>query len=185
MTEISHEKLELAIFAGGCFWCVEADFKKRPSIKDIESGYTGGDTDDPAYANAGAEGHREAVRLWYDPAKTSYKELLAYFFAIHDPTDAGGSFHDRGHTYTSAIYYLNNDQKQAAKAAIETLNESEVFDGKIVTEVLPAEDFWSAEEYHQRYADKNPDHYKGYRQASGRAVFTAQHKERVFNVLGL
>jgi len=96
MNNIAHDNLTSAIFAGGCFWCVEADFKKRPDIKDIESGYTGGETDGPSYETAAENGHREAVRVWYDPEETDYQDLVAYFFATHDPTDPGGSFADRG-----------------------------------------------------------------------------------------
>jgi peptide methionine sulfoxide reductase msrA/msrB len=185
MTDISHKGLEPAVFAGGCFWCVEADFAKRPALKDIESGYTGGETDDPAYANAGAEGHREAVRVWYDPSDTSYRELVAYFFTIHDPTDAGGSFHDRGHTYTSAIYYATDAQKEVAEEVIETLVKANVFEKEITTQVEPLDTFWSAEEYHQNYADKNVGHYKLYRSASGRDDFKSEHKEEVFEALDL
>lgn len=185
MTNISHDNLQSAIFAGGCFWCVEADFNRRPEIKDIESGYIGGETEDPSYETAAQEGHREAIRLWYDPEETSYKELLAYFFAIHDPTDAGGSFHDRGHTYTSAIYYQDSHQAEIASSVIDQLEAAEVFNQEIVTEIKPADKFWTAEEYHQNYAKKNPEHYKQYRQASGRDDFTKKHKEAIFNALDL
>lgn len=103
MNKISHKGLQQAVFAGGCFWCVEHDFEVRPGLKDIESGYTGGETDNPEYRTAGQEGHREAVRVWWDPNENSFSDLVIYFFTIHDPTDSGGSFVDRGHTYTSAI----------------------------------------------------------------------------------
>lgn len=184
MNEISHDNLQSAIFAGGCFWCVEADFNKRPNIKDIESGYIGGDTADPSYETAAENGHREAVRVWYDPETADYKELVAHFFATHDPTDPGGSFQDRGHTYTSGIYYQNEDQKAVAKQAIETLNETDVYTDGIATEVEPAEDFWTAEAYHQEYAQKNPNHYKRYRKASGREEFVKSHKQAVYDALG-
>lgn len=185
MSEISHTELESAVFAGGCFWCVEADFNKRPAVKDIESGYTGGETEDPSYETAAENGHREAVRIWYDPEETSYRQLLAYFFATHDPTDAGGSFYDRGHTYTSAIYCQTPQEEKEAATVIEELNEADVFDNDIVTEILPADTFWTAEEYHQNYADKNPEHYKQYRGNSGRDDFISEHKEEVFNALGI
>lgn len=183
MSQISHEELESAIFAGGCFWCVEADFDKRPDIKDIESGYTGGKTDNPSYETAAKEGHREAVRVWYDPGKTDYKELVAHFFATHDPTDQGGSFQDRGHTYTSAIYYQNEKQKEIAGQVIEALEKADVYENEITTKVLPAEKFWPAEDYHQAYADKNPKAYKRYRQASGREEFIQNHKEAVYEAI--
>ncbi|MEX2515221.1 MAG: peptide-methionine (S)-S-oxide reductase MsrA [Candidatus Paceibacterota bacterium] len=185
MNEISHRDLNSAIFAGGCFWCVEADFKKRPAIKNIESGYIGGDTEDPSYETAAANRHREAVRVWYDPNETSYRELLAYFFTIHDPTDSGGSFYDRGHSYTSAVYCQNRQEEDEALAVIEALEEADVFPNPIVTEVLPADDFWTAEEYHQNYADKNPEHYEQYRQESGREDFIADHRDAVYEALGL
>lgn len=183
MSSTAHDNLESAIFAGGCFWCVEADFKKRPAVQDIQSGYTGGDTDDPSYETAAQEGHREAVRVWYDPEETSYKQLVAHFFGTHDPTDPDGSFADRGHTYTSAIYYQADFQKQVAKQAIKTLEQADVFDDKIVTEILPAETFWPAEEYHQEYAEKNPNHYNRYKKASGRAEFIDKHKQAVYDAL--
>lgn len=185
MNEISHRNLESAIFAGGCFWCVEHDFDKRPNVKDIESGYTGGDTKDPSYEKAAKAGHREAVRIWYDPDETNYKQLVAHFFATHDPTDPGGSFQDRGHTYTSAIYCHDDAQKEVANQAIQTLEEAEVYNKEIVTEILPAETFWKAEDYHQQYAEKNPKAYKRYRKASGRADFIDEHKQDVYDALGV
>ena len=185
MAAISHVDLHSAIFAGGCFWCVEADFKKRPEIKDIESGYIGGESKDPSYETAAGEGHREAVRVWFSPEETSYRELLAYFFSIHDPTDAGGSFHDRGHTYTSAIYYENLGQEETARAALADLQNADVFSAEIATEILPAGEFWPAEEYHQDYAQKNQGHYEMYRKASGRDEFTAEHQEKIYRALGV
>lgn len=184
MNEISHEELESAVFAGGCFWCVEADFKKRPEIKDIESGYIGGSTQDPDHETASANGHREAVRVWYDPKETDYRDLLVHFFATHDPTDAGGSFYDRGHTYTSAIYCQNEKQQEEAATVIEELEEAGVYETNIVTEVLPAEKFWPAEDEHQDYASKFPERYQEYRQESGREEFIADHKEAVYEALG-
>ena len=180
MNSINHEKLKSAIFSAGCFWCVEADFKKRPDIKDIESGYTGGETNDPSYETAAENGHREAVRVWYDPKKTDYRDLVAYFFATHDPTDPEGSFPDRGHTYTSAIYCQNDHQKEVAQEAKEDLEKADVFADPVVTEILPADTFWRAEDYHQNYAKKNQTHYNRYRNASGREEFINEHKEDVF-----
>lgn len=185
MNQISHNDLDSAIFSGGCFWCVEADFNKRPDIKDVESGYTGGNSDNPSYETAAQEGHREAVRVWYDPDETNYKQLVAHFFATHDPTDPGGSFADRGHQYTSAIYYQDEHQKQIAQEAIDTLESADVYADTIVTDVLPADNFWPAEQYHQQYAQKNPHDYKRYRQASGREQFIAEHKQAVYNTLGV
>lgn len=185
MNEISHQNLESAIFAGGCFWCVEKDFEKRPDIKDVESGYIGGSTENPSYETAAANGHREAVRVWYNPEETSYRDLLAHFFATHDPTDAGGSFYDRGHTYTSAIYYKNQEEQDAALAVINELEEGDVFSDSIITEVISAEKFWPAEQYHQNYADNNPEHYNQYREESGREDFIDQYRNGVYQVLDI
>lgn len=183
MSTISHDNLESAIFAGGCFWCVEADFKKRPEIKDVESGYIGGETENPSYETAGSNGHREAVRVWYAPQETDYRDLVAYFFATHDPTDPGGSFHDRGHTYTSAVFYKDDRQKKVAEQAKTALNNSDVFADPVVTKIIPADTFWLAEDYHQNYAEKNENHYDRYRKASGRKEFIAEHKDAVFSVI--
>lgn len=185
MDNISHEKLRSAIFAGGCFWCVEADLGKRPEIKDVESGYIGGSTKNPDYETASANGHREAVRVWYDPKETSYRELLAHFFVTHNPTDAGGSFYDRGHAYTSAIYCHDEKEQEEAATAIEDLENADVYDQKIVTEILPATDFWVAEAEHQNYSAKNPERYQQYREESGREEFIADHKEAVYEALGV
>lgn len=185
MNGISRDNLASAIFAGGCFWCVEHDFDKRPDIKDVESGYTGGSSDDPSYETAAEEGHREAVRVWYDPDTTDYKQLVAHFFATHDPTDPEGSFTDRGHQYTSAIYYKNQHQAEVAKQAVNRLEEAGVYDDPIVTDIEPFEKFWVAEDYHQQYAEKNPQRYEQYRQASGREQFIAEHKAEVYEALGV
>jgi methionine-S-sulfoxide reductase len=183
MNSINHEKLKSAIFSGGCFWCVETDFKRRSDIKDIESGYIGGKTDNPSYETAAKNGHREAVRVWYDPEETDYHDLVAYFFATHDPTDSGGSFADRGHTYTSAIYYQNDHQKAVAHKAKAALEKADVFADPVVTEILPADTFWRAEDYHQDYAQKNETRYQRYRNASGREGFVNEHKEDVFKAI--
>ena len=163
--------IKTAIFAGGCFWCVEADFKKRPELINIESGYTGGSADTATYQNHIVGGHREAVRVTYDPDKTSYENLVRYFFTIHDATDAGGSFYDRGYSYSSAIYYENQSEKEIAERVKREVDESGKFSGKIVTAIEPRSEFYLAEDYHQNYADNNPDHYNSYATGSGRKDF--------------
>ncbi len=159
--------LQTAYFAGGCFWCVEADFEKFAGIKAVTSGYMGGDTDNPSYQNHAD--HREAVEVQYDASVISYQDLVEYFFRHHDPTDAGGSFFDRGHSYTSAIYPSNDQEEQTAWRVIKQLTDDNVYgDKEIVTAVERGAVFWPAEEYHQDYYKKNPVRYKGYRFGSGR-----------------
>lgn len=157
---------EVATFAGGCFWCVEADFDKVPGVVSTVSGYTGGSNDEPTYKNHVQYGHREAVQITYDPAVVDYGTLLDVFWTSIDPTDAGGAFCDRGFSYSSAIYA--NDAEQ-----LETARESEakyaaLLDEPIATEIVEAPAFWPAEEYHQDYYEKNPLRYNYYRRACGR-----------------
>ncbi len=155
-----------AIFAGGCFWCVEADFDKVEGVISTTSGYIGGSTDDPTYRNHSSAGHREAVRIEYDPQAVSYEELIHAFFRSVDPTDEGGQFCDRGHSYTTAIYTLDEEQAQIADAG--KANAAEALGRPIVTEIAAAPEFWPAEDYHQDYHAKNPLRYKYYRSACGR-----------------
>ncbi len=154
----------VAIFAGGCFWCVEADFEKLDGIGDVVSGYTGGALQNPTYRNH--EGHVEAAQIPYDPAVVSYRELVDYFFRHIDPLDAGGQFCDRGHSYTTAIFYADESQKADAEAAKA---DAERFLGEsVVTPILPLDRFWVAEDYHQDYYKKNPVRYNFYRTGCGR-----------------
>ena len=161
--------LSRAYFAGGCFWCVESDFEKFKGIKEVISGYMGGEAQNPTYRNHAD--HREAVEVYYDPAVISYRDLVEYFFRHHDPTDAGGSFYDRGHSYTSAIYPSNDQEEQIAYTVIKELEEKNVFEKPIVTAVETGATFWKAEDYHQNYYKESPVRYKGYRLASGRDAF--------------
>lgn len=171
-------KAETALFAGGCFWCVEADMDKVPGVTETVSGYAGGKTKNPNYDNYGRGGHREVVRIEFDPKTISYKELVATFLRTIDVTDAGGQFYDRGHSYTTAIHALNEEQ---AKAAREAVAEAEKILGrKIVTPVEGPVRFWPAEEYHQDYYKSDErtlsrfgyvsraSAYKRYREGSGR-----------------
>lgn len=157
---------ETAIFAGGCFWCVESDFDQVPGVTSTVSGYIGGTTQNPTYYDHGAGRHREAVKIEFDPATVSYDQLVATFFRTIDPTDGGGQFCDRGFSYSTAVYAVNDAQKAAAdKAKAEaaaTLNTP------IATEVAAAPEFWPAEDYHQNYYRTNSAKYKYYRFACGR-----------------
>ena len=162
-----------AIFAGGCFWCIEADFEKKEGVVQAISGYTGGNEKNPSYKQvaAGRTGHVEAVQVIYDPRKITYLELMEHFWKHIDPTDAGGQFVDRGAQYRSVVFYQNEEQKKLAKQSKETLTKSGVIDGTVITQILPAQNFYRAEEYHQDYYKKNPIRYTFYRFNSGRDQF--------------
>lgn len=164
---------KVATFAGGCFWCTEADFEKLPGVVKVVSGYTGGHKEDPFYkeVSAGTTGHVEAIQVFYDPEKISYNELLDYFWRHIDPTDAGGQFVDRGSQYRSAIFYHNEEEKRLAEKSKEKLDNSGRFKKPIVTEIIPFMKFYEAEEYHQDYYKKHPWKYKFYRNDSGRDKF--------------
>ncbi len=157
------------IFAGGCFWCVEHDMQEALGVVDVVSGYTGGESTNPTYENHA--GHREAGEVTYDPSKTSFKKLIQYFLDHIDPTDTGGQFGDRGESYRTAIYYSTPEEKEIAEALLKELDESHVYDKSHAVDVLPAKPFYKAEEYHQDYAEKNPEHYAAYRKGSGREDF--------------
>ncbi len=158
------EGLKSAVFAGGCFWCVESDFDKLPGVKATVSGYTGGETERPTYRDH--EGHVEAVEVTYDPKVVNYRQLTDYLLRHIDPTDAGGQFCDRGHSYTSAIFVADGEERAAAEAAIAA---AEAALGKpVVTPVFDRRPFWIAEDYHQNYYKKNPIRYRYYRSACGR-----------------
>lgn len=155
-----------AIFAGGCFWCVESDFDAVPGVLTTTSGYIGGTTDNPTYQDHTAAGHREAVRIDYDSTKVNYATLLDVFWHAVDPTDDGGQFCDRGHSYTTAIYATSAEDLAAAE---KSKTEIAAALGKpIVTEIAAAPAFWPAEEYHQDYYKKNPIRYNYYRAVCGR-----------------
>ena len=162
---------EKAIFAGGCFWCMEKPFEQLDGVLSVTSGYTNGHSQNPTYKNYEAGGHLEAVEIIYNPAKISYAQLLEVFWHQINPTDAGGQFVDRGYAYTSAIFYLNAQQRRLAKISKQTLAESKQFKKPIVTPIQPAAPFYAAEEYHQDYYKKNPVRYWYYRNGSGRDQF--------------
>ncbi|MCF8084742.1 MAG: peptide-methionine (R)-S-oxide reductase MsrB [Deltaproteobacteria bacterium] len=166
-------ELGKATFAGGCFWCVEADFEKVEGVKEVVSGYTGGDKADPNYeeVSAGNTGHLEAVQVIYDPQKVSYETLLDIFWRHVDPTDPGGQFVDRGSQYRTAIFYHNEEQKRVAEKSKAELELSGPFSKPIVTEILPLTEFYRAEDYHQDYYENHALRYKLYRWKSGRDQF--------------
>jgi peptide methionine sulfoxide reductase msrA/msrB len=169
-TEESAVATKEAIFAGGCFWCIESAFQLMPGVVDAISGYTGGSLENPTYeqVSTGTTGHFEAVLVRYDPAQVSYEELLAQFWRNINPTDSGGQFYDRGSQYHTAIFYLDEEQRKLAEASKRALAASGVFDEPIITQILPAQTFYVAEEYHQDYFEKYFANYKSYSSASGR-----------------
>jgi peptide-methionine (S)-S-oxide reductase len=164
-----------ALFAGGCFWCIEADFEKLPGVIGVESGYTAGKTAKPTYeqVSAGTTGHTEAVRVIYDPAKVTYPQLVAYFWRHIDPTVKDRQFCDVGSQYRSGIYWQNEAEKQVAEASRDALVRSGRFP-VIHTELAAASTFWLAEDYHQDYYKKNPVRYNYYRASCGRDLRVEQ-----------
>lgn len=160
----------VAIFAGGCFWCTEADFDKVPGVLATTSGYIGGSVAAPTYeqVSAGNTGHIEAVQVTFDPTRVSYQDLLEAFWPSIDPLDGGGQFCDRGEQYRSAIFWLDRDQQEQAQASLNALQASGRLKGNIATLLLPAGRFWPAEAYHQDYASRNPLRYRYYRSRCGR-----------------
>lgn len=171
------EQFKLATFAGGCFWCLVSPFDEQPGIKEVISGYTGGHTENPTYKEVCSDttGHYEAVRITYDPQVFPYKKLLELFWQQIDPTDAGGQFNDRGHSYRTAIFYHDEEQRKLAEASKAELAASGKFQKPIVTEILPAGPFYRAEEEHQYYYKRNPFHYNLYKEGSGRARFIREN----------
>lgn len=168
---------ELATFAGGCFWCMVSPFDEYPGVVKVDSGYTGGHVKNPTYEQvcAGDTGHVEAIQITYDPEVLPYETLLEMFWRQIDPTDPGGQFCDQGSSYHTAIFFHTPEQKAAAEASRQALDDSGRFDAPIVTPILPAEEFWPAEDYHQGFYKKNPAHYKNYRKSSGRDEFIREH----------
>lgn len=160
-----------AYFAGGCFWCTESDLRKVDGVVDAVSGYAGSEGA-PSYENH--RGFREAVEISYDESKVTFKKLCQFFLDHIDPTDEGGQFFDRGESYKTAIYFQDEDEKRVAEGLIKELEESKIFDSSIAVQVLPFENFYKAEEYHQKYSSKNPAHYEAYKQGSGRGEFQAK-----------
>ena len=159
-----------AIFAGGCFWCVEADFDKVPGVLSTTSGYIGGKVANPTYAQVSAKGtgHAEAVEIVFDPAKVSYEQLLEHYWHSIDPTTQDRQFCDAGSPYRTAIFALDAAQLKAAQASLAALEKSKPFPEPIVTQIVLAGPFYAAEAYHQDYYKKNPIRYQYYRTSCGR-----------------
>ncbi|MCU9813093.1 MULTISPECIES: peptide-methionine (R)-S-oxide reductase MsrB [Paraclostridium] len=164
---------KLATFAGGCFWCMFKPFSKYEGIEKIVAGYTGGYAKNPTYEEVCSEntGHLEAIQLTYDDELVKYDELLKIYWRQIDPTDGGGQFNDRGNRYKTAIFYHDDKQKEEAIKSKQELQESGIFKEEIATKILPAETFYTAEEYHQDYYKKNSIHYEMYFKVSGRYDF--------------
>jgi peptide-methionine (S)-S-oxide reductase len=152
--------MEKATFGAGCFWGIEAAYRRIEGVADAVSGYAGGTTRNPTYANVcgGETGHAEVVEVTFDPAQVSFKRLLDVFWACHDPTQLNRQGWDVGTQYRSAIFYHSTEQESQARDSMAALQESGRVQGEIVTEISEAPDFWRAEEYHQRYFDKNGGH---------------------------
>src|SRR5687768_7158356 len=163
----------MAIFAGGCFWCMQPPYDKANGVVKTVVGYSGGSADDANYEKVSAHRtkHREVIGVTYDPAKISYEQLLDIFWRQINPTQANGQFHDIGLSYQAAIFYSNEEEKKAAESSKEQLAKSGKFSQPIVTEILPAQSFYPAEEYHQKYYLKNAADYERYSVGSGRVSF--------------
>ena len=146
-----------AILAGGCFWGMQDLIRKQPGVVSTRVGYSGGDVPNATYRNHGT--HAESIEITFDPARISYRKLLEFFFQIHDPTTRNRQCNDIGTSYRSAIFYTNDEQKRIAEDTIEDVNASGLWPGKVVTEVVPAGDFWVAEPEHQDYLERIPDGY--------------------------
>ena len=160
--------MEKAIFAGGCFWCMEPPFEKLDGVFEVVSGYTGGEGANPTYGDYSKKGHIEAIEITYDPALVTYGELLDLFWRSIDPTDSAGQFVDRGPHYRSAVFYRNDEEKRLAEESKSALDATGRFDSPIVTEILKAAVFYPAEDYHQDFYRSNSSKYKRYRSGSGR-----------------
>ncbi|GEO46283.1 peptide-methionine (S)-S-oxide reductase MsrA [Companilactobacillus kimchii] len=171
-------KKETAIFAGGCFWCMVSPFDQQPGIISVISGYTGGHVVNPTYEQVctGTTGHTEAVKITYDADVISYQQLVETYWQVADPTDAMGQFQDRGDNYRPVIYYANEEQKVVAEKSKEDLAKSGEFDDPIVTQILPAEPFYDAEDYHQDFYKKNPLRYE-LEESGGRGEFIKKHQK--------
>ncbi len=163
----------VAVFGGGCFWCMEPPFEQLEGVVDVTAGYAGGEEVNPTYeqVSSGRTSHIESVQVVYDPEKITYKELLDTFWRQIDPTDDGGQFADRGSHYRTAIFYADQKEKMIAEESKRELGAAGIFDQPVVTAIVPAGDFYPAEEYHQDYYLKNVLHYSAYKTGSGRAGF--------------
>ena len=153
------DNLETATLGAGCFWCVEAVFDDLKGVEDVVSGYSGGQTENPTYRQVcdGTTGHAEVAEIRFDPSVISFKDILRVFFSVHDPTTMNRQGADIGTQYRSAIFYHNDDQKRDAEEIVKEITDEAVYDDPIVTEIVPFEKFWPAEDYHQEYFANNPN----------------------------
>ena len=172
--------LKKAIFAGGCFWCMVKPFDSYDGVKRVVVGYTGGNIVNPTYEQVCSTetGHYEAVEITYDEEVVKYVELVEAFFMSIDPTDEGGQFNDRGRSYETAVFYVDEEQKKIAEDYKLKLNESGIFNKPIAVKILKSKEFYPAEEYHQDYYKKNPEHYNRYYKGSGRFDFVKRNWAR-------
>lgn len=167
------ENAKAATFAWGCFWCLQPSFDAEPGVLRAIVGYAGGHVENPTYEQVLSEttGHRESIQVIYDPTQVSYGRLVEIFFHQIDPTDAGGQFADRWESYTTAIWYQTDEEKDIAMSVIQSINDSQKFDKPVATLIVPFVNFYPAEEYHQDYYKKSSVHYNLYKKGSGRADF--------------
>jgi peptide-methionine (S)-S-oxide reductase len=161
-TQDENRQADYAVLGGGCFWCLEAVFRRIPGVLEVTNGYAGGETEQPSYEEVctGTTGHAEVVKIDFDPRRIGFVELLEHFFKAHDPTTVDRQGADVGPQYRSIILYRNEEQRQQAERALERLEQSGAYRDPVVTQLEPLEAFYPAEEYHQRYFEKNP--YAGY-----------------------
>ena len=175
--------LKRAVFAGGCFWCMQPSFDRVAGVVSTAVGYTGGEKPSPSYeeVSSGRTGHVEAIEVVYDPAKVSYLQLLAVFWKSIDPTDPGGQFADQGSQYKTAVFYADEDERRMAQESKDKLAASGKFKEPLMTQVLAVKPFYPAEEYHQHYYLKNVLHYKMYKKGSGREDFITRTWGKMVN----
>jgi len=171
--EVKAENMQQAVFAGGCFWCMQPPFDQTHGVLKTEVGYLGGHVENPTYEqiSTGITGHVEAIRIYYDAELVSYSDLLDVFWHNIDPTQADGQFADRGSQYKTVIFYANDDENKAAEASKAALSASGKFSQPIATSLQPLSIFYVGEDYHQQYYQKNSVHYNAYKRGSGRAGF--------------
>ena len=171
------DKWGRAVFAGGCFWCIEPPYEKLNGVKSAVSGYAGGKEEYPTYDKVSSKrtNHTESVLVTYDPKKVKYADLVEIFWQNIDPTQENGQFYDLGNEYKTVIFYVDEEQKKVAEQSKKKLSESGRFKKPVVTQILPLKKFWVAEEYHQDYYKKSPAHYYRYRSGSGRDAFIKKH----------
>lgn len=159
MKRSAEKSLETAVLGGGCFWCLDAAFSRTKGVRDVVTGYAGGDAVNPIYDEVcgGSTGHAEVVEIFFDPAEISYKDILGIFFTIHDPTTLNRQGHDVGTQYRSVIFYTDESQRKTAEEVMAELSNEKLYDDPMVTQLLPLEKFYKAEDYHQHYFEKNPE----------------------------